>query len=113
MFQKTNNHVITILAAIVDGNNTPVGGLKIVGDHVPSGKHAESPLSDWSYSKASCLGCNYIKQGNIQFEPGPFEDGTWNIYVADANGTQLSKVIPLSYSSDPNQWVWDFFIFQK
>ncbi|MBN1991898.1 MAG: hypothetical protein JW953_04295 [Anaerolineae bacterium] len=111
--QGTTYHVITILVAVIDGNNTPIGGIKMVGDHVPSGAHKESPLSDWSYSKANCLDCSYIKQGNLQFEPGVFEDGTWNVYLADNNGSPLSEVIPLSYAADPNQWVWDFIIFQK
>jgi hypothetical protein len=46
-------------------------------------------------------------------EPGSFSDGTWNVYLADEGGAQLSKVVPLSYSTDPNQWVWDFIIFKK
>lgn len=112
-FQKTNYHIITIYAAIVDANNVPIGGLKLVGDHTPSGRHVESPPSDWRWSAANCLDCDYVKQGNLKFEPGPFEDGTWNIYLADSNGTQLSEMIPLSYSSNPEQWVWDFFILQK
>lgn len=111
-FQKTNYHNITIYVAIVDANNVPIGGLKMVGDHVPSGMHTESPLSDWQWSAANCLGCNYIKQGNLKFEPGPFIDGTWNIYLADGNGTKLSEIIPLSYSSNPDQWVWDFLLLQ-
>lgn len=112
-FQKTNYHLITIYAAIVDPNNVPIGGLKLVGDHTPSGRHVESPQSDWRWSVANCLGCSYIKQGNLKFEPGPFEDGTWNIYVADSNGTQLSPKISLSYSSNSDQWVWDFLLLQR
>jgi hypothetical protein len=111
--QKTNYHVITIYVAAVDANNTPIGGLKMVGDHTPSGMHAESALSDWNWSVANCLNCDYVKQGNLKFEPGPQTDGTWDIYLADANGTRLSKTIPLSYSSDPQQWVYDFLILQK
>ena len=112
-FQKTNHHVITIYAAIVDPNNVPIGGFKLVGDHTPSGRHVESPESDWRWSTANCLNCDYIKQGNLKFEPGPFEDGTWNVYLADSNGTQLSEIIPYSYSSSPETWVWDFIILQK
>ena len=112
-FQKTSYHIITIYVAAIDANNVPVGGLKLVGDHVPSGEHAESVLSDWSWSTANCLNCDYVKQGNLKFEPGAYVDGTWNIYLADDNGTPLSDVIPLSYSSDPQQWVWDFLILQK
>ena len=114
MFQKTNHHVITIYVAAVDANNVPVGGLKMVGDHAPSNNHAESGPSDYGrWSVVNCLDCDYIKQGNLKFEPGLFEDGTWTVYLADQNGTQLSEKIPLSYSSDQNQWVWDFLFFQQ
>jgi hypothetical protein len=112
-FQKTTYHVINIYVAVVTAGNVPIGGLKIVGDHVPSGAHAESALSDWNWSVVNCLDCDYIKQGNIKFEPGSFADGSWNIYLADQNGTQLSPVVPLAYSSNPDQWVWDFIIFKK
>jgi hypothetical protein len=112
-FQKTTNHVINIYAAIVSEGNVPIGGLKLVGDHVPSGTHVESGLSDWHWSVVNCLDCDYIKQGNIKFEPGSFSDGTWSVYLADESGAQLSKAVPLSYSTDPDQWVWDFIIFKK
>ncbi len=112
-FQPTNHHTITIYVAAVDQNNTPIGGLKMIGDHQPSGQHAESPLSDWNWSTANCLNCSYVKQGNLKFEPGLFADGTWEVYLSDSNGTQLSKKISLSYSSDPSTWVWDFLLFKK
>jgi hypothetical protein len=113
MFQKTTYHVINIYVAIVSAGNIPIGGLKVVGDHTPSGAHLESGTSDWNWSVTNCLDCDYIKFGNLKFEPGTFSDGVWNIYVADGQGTQLSPVVPLSYSSDPEKWVWDFIIFRK
>lgn len=112
-FQRTNYHVITIYAAIVSEGNIPVGGLKIVGDHTPSGMHVESGLSDWGWSAVNCLECDYVKQGNVKFEPATFADGVWNIYVADPSGKQLSPAVPLSYSADPEKWVWDFIIFSR
>jgi hypothetical protein len=112
-FQHTNYHVITIYVAIVSEDNIPIGGLKVIGDHIPSGMHVESGLSDWHWSVTNCLDCNYVKFGNLKFEPGTFSDGVWSIYVTDGSGAPLSQAVPLSYSSDPNQWVWDFIIFQK
>jgi hypothetical protein len=112
-FQRTSYHVITIYVAIVSAGNIPIGGLKIVGDQVPTGMHAESGMSDWGWSAVNCLECDYVKQGNVKFEPGTFEDGVWNIYVADQSGTRLSPIVPLSYSADPEKWVWDFIIFRK
>ncbi len=113
MFQGTSYHVITIYAAIVSDGNLPIGGLKLVADHTPSGRHVESGLSDWNWSVTNCLDCDYVKFGNAKLEPGTFEDGIWNIYVADEGGNQLSAPVPLSYSADPAQWVWDFIIFKK
>ncbi len=113
MFQKTNYHVITIYIAITTYDNVPIGGLKIIGDHTPSGMHIESGLSDWHWSVNNCLDCDYVKFGNVKLEPGTFSDGVWNIYVANEQGDRLSPVVPLTYSSDPEQWVWDFIIFRK
>lgn len=112
-FQKTAYHGITIYVAVVSEGNVPVGGYRVVGDHVPSGRHVVSDLSTWHWSVVNCLDCDYVKQGNLKFEPGTFEDGTWNIYLTDDNGQQLSPVVSFSYSADPNQWVWDFVIFRR
>jgi len=87
--------------------------MKIVGDHTPTGRHVESAPSDWFWSKSNCIDCGYIKFGNVKFEPGNFEDGTWSIYVADAQGNQLSPAVPFNYSAGQEQWVWDFVIFRK
>lgn len=113
MFQKTNYHVITVYVAVVSEGNIPIGGYKVIGDHVPSGLHVESGLSTWNWDAVNCLDCDYVKQGNLKFEPGPFTDGVWNIYLADENGTPLSETVSLAYSTDPAQWVWDFIIFRK
>ena len=99
--------------AVTTFDNVPVGDLKIIGDHTPSGQHVESAPSDWHWSVSNCLDCSYAKFGNTKFEPGPFTDGVWHIYLADSSGQKLSPVVPFTYSSDPEQWVWDFVIFRK
>lgn len=111
-FQRTTFHAVTVYVAVVSPGNIPLGGYKIVGDH-SSGLHAESGLSTWNWSVVNCLDCDYVKQGNLKFEPGTFMDGTWNIYLADAGGTQLSSPVALPYSGEPDQWVWDFVIFRQ
>jgi len=113
MFQSTSYHVITIYVAVVSSGNIPMGGYKVVGDHSPSGQHAESGLSTWDWGVTNCLECDYVKQGNLKFEPGSFTDGVWNIYLTDANGARMSETVALPYSSDPEQWVWDFIIFKQ
>jgi hypothetical protein len=104
--QKTTAIVIVNIIAITDPNGTPLGGFTVVGEH-SSGKTYKSPASSWSYDASSGIG-GYIKQGNVKFEPGVFEDGTWNIYVVDGGGTQVSDKVPLTYSSAEDQRVWDF-----
>jgi len=112
-FQKTTYPAITIYVAVVSEGNVPMGGYKVIGDHVPSGLHTESDISTWDWSVVNCLDCDYVKQGNLKFEPGPFMDGIWNIYLADSGGNPQSPVVSLTYSSDPQQWVWDFVIFRR
>lgn len=113
MFQGTNYHLVTVYIAVTDIANNPVGGYRIIGEHSPTGRRVESPPTTWDWSVANCLDCDYIKQGNVKFEPGPFEDGIWNLYVVDGGGSRVSETVPLSYSSDPSTWVWDFIIFRK
>lgn len=105
-WQKTNAPSLSNIIAITDGNDTPLGGYFVVGEH-SSGKTYKSPESSWQYD-ACTGGGGYGKCGNVKFEPGGFEDGTWTIYIVDGGGTQLSDKIPLSYSSDPEQRYWDF-----
>lgn len=112
-FQTTNHHPIVIFVAVVNEKNIPLGGYKVIGDHTPSGRHVESTLTEPDWSQVNCLSCGYIKQGNVKLEPGNFEDGIWNIYLADINDRQLSPVVPLSYSADPSTWVWDFVLFKR
>jgi hypothetical protein len=112
-FQRTSNNGIVVFVAAVDQNNTPIGGMKIVGISSATGERKESAPSSWSYDAVNCLDCSYVKQGNVKFEPGAFYDTTWNIYLADGGGTQVSPAVPLSYSSSPDTWVWDFIIFKQ
>lgn len=49
-----------------------------------------------------------MKQGNLKVELGGYEDGTWQIWVADGGGTQVSNRVALNYSSNPESWAWDF-----
>jgi hypothetical protein len=113
VFQKTNYHAITVYVAVVSEGNIPVGGFKVIGDHVPTGQHVESGISTWNWDVANCKDCDYVKFGNIKFEPGPFMDGIWNIYLVDSAGSPVSPVVSLTYSADPTQWVWDFVLFRR
>lgn len=106
-WQKTTSPTLSNIFAVTDANGTPIGGYYIVGEH-SSGRTYKTPATTWAYD-ACTGGGGYGKCGNVKFEPGGgFEDGTWYVYVVDGGGTQLSDKVPLSYSSDPDQWYWDF-----
>jgi hypothetical protein len=106
MSQRTQNNLIAGVVKISDGNGTPLGGLYVMGQH-SSGKTYKSPESSWSDSEYIGFQ-NYAKIGNVKVELGGFEDGTWQLYVADSGGNQLSDKLSLSFSSDPSQWHWVF-----
>lgn len=112
-FSHTTNNFIFVCVAIVDANNTPLYGYKVVGDspNVEFGSHVESAPScaDWCATTGQS---GLVKACNVKFEPGPFIDGVWNIRVVDGGGSQVSPTVSLPYSTDPNQWAWDFIVFK-
>jgi hypothetical protein len=111
-FQGTDFHQIIVYVNITDSNETPLGGFRAIADS-STGMHYESPTESlWEYRHTAVIG-SYIKRYNLKLELGPFIDGSWNIYLIDGAGNQVSPVVTLPYSSDPNQWVWDFVWFMK
>jgi len=111
-YTHTNNPYIYLLVEILDQSKTPLGGFRVVGDS-SDGKHwisEESCYGQWCKTTGSG---GYAKVGNVSFEPGPFFDGTWSVYLADKAGQQVSPVVTLPYSSDPSQWVWDHILFMQ
>jgi len=110
-FTHTTNHTIVVFVEILNAGGTPLGGYRVVGDST-EGIHWVSEESCWEWCKATPPG-GYAKVANVTFEPGPFIDGAWNIYLADGGGAQVSPVITLPYSTDPNQWTWDFILFKQ
>ena len=110
MFTHTNNTAIVVFVTVTDANNTPLGGYRVVGDSTVDVPQVVSPESCWSWCTHTGQG-GYAKVANLKFEPGPFIDGAWNIYLADSSGNRVSPVVSLTYSTDPSQWVWDFVSF--
>jgi hypothetical protein len=111
-FTHTNNPFMYVIIEILDPGNTPLGGYRVVGDS-SDGQHfvsEESCYGQWCKTTGSG---GYAKVGNVSFEPGPFIDGTWSIYLVDKGDAQVSPVVTLAYSTDPNQWTWDFILFRQ
>jgi outer membrane biosynthesis protein TonB len=111
-FQKTQNSILSNIILISDANGTPLGGYKLKAVH-STGIDYESAPSSWQMDALNGLE-GYVKFGNLKFEPpGGFQDGTWTVWVVDSGGNQVSKKVPLSYSSNPSTWAWDFIWFSQ
>jgi len=107
----TTNPWAEVYVEILNAAGTPLGGYRVVGDST-DGKHWVSNESCWDWCTHTPTG-GYAKVANVKFEPGSFIDGAWNIYLVDGGGTQVSPVVTLPYSTDPNQWYWDFILFKQ
>lgn len=110
-FTPTTFPAITVYVEILDANNTPLGGYRVVGDSTDD-QHWVSDESCWSWCTHTPEG-GYAKVANAKFEPGSFIDGAWNVYIVDGAGNQVSPVVSFPYSTDPNQWFWDHILFKK
>ena len=77
----TANSFLTSYVAIVNGQEIPIGGIKVVGRFKPGGDYHESPLSKWFLEGYSALG-EVVKSGSVKFEPpGGILKGTWFIHL--------------------------------
>jgi hypothetical protein len=103
---KTGYTAIINYVFVTDGNGTPLGGYKVVA-RSSTGLSYTSPESSWQ-GFHNALDGSCIKFVNLKTELGPYFDGTWDIYLADSAGNQVSNTVSLPYSSDQNAWVWDF-----
>lgn len=108
LWVPTTNSWLVIYFALVDANNVPIGGLKVVGDHT-NGIHKVSAESCYQYCESNGYS-GTVKQGNVKFE-APLESGTWNLYVVDGGGAQVSDVIPMTI--DVNNPGWAFMILRR
>ncbi len=101
-FQTTNSWLVILIAA-TDGNNVPIGNLKVVGDHSPSGLHHESGETCFDFCKYSGL-AGTVKWGNVSFEPPRYETGVWNLYLVDGAGNQVSDLISVGVDFNSPGW---------
>lgn len=100
----TTNSFLVMYVALVDTNQIPIGGLKIVGTRLDHNLTYESPLSTWHFEGYNAPG-QVTKTGNVKFEPpGGIEDTNWVIYVADADGNRLSDEVPFTTTAADKQW---------
>ncbi len=100
----TTNPFLVMYVAVVDPNEIPIGGMKIVGTRLDHNLTYESPLSTWHYEGYSAPG-HVVKSGNLKFEPpGGIENISWIIHLEDASGNRLSADIPFNSNADDKQW---------
>lgn len=100
----TTNSFIVVYVAVVDPNEIPIGGMKIVGTRLDHNLTYESPLSTWHYEGYNAPG-QVVKSGNVKFEPpGGIENTSWRLYLADANGTRMSDEVQFDTNESDKQW---------
>lgn len=107
----TTNSFLTVYVAIVDPNEIPIGGIKIVGTRLDHNLTYDSPLSTWHFEGYSAPG-TVIKSGNVKFEPpGGIESTSWSLHLEDAQGNRLSEDVP--FDTDVNDKQWYFIKFRR
>lgn len=100
----TSNSFLVMYVAIVDPNEIPIGGMKIIGTRLDHNLTYESPLSTWYYEGYNAPG-DVIKSGNVKFEPpGGIENTSWVIHLADAQGNRMSADVPFETDANAKQW---------
>ncbi len=107
----TTNSFLVMYVAVVDPNDTPIGGMKIVGTRLDHNLTYESPLTTWHFEGYNAPG-EVVKSGNVKFEPpGGIETTNWILHLEDANGHRQSNDIP--FNTDQNSRQWYFVRFQR
>ena len=107
----TTNSFIVIYVAVVDPNEIPIGGMKVVGTRLDHNLTYESPMSTWHYEGYNAPG-QVRKSGNLKFEPpGGIEATSWLLHLADAQGNRLSDDVP--FDTDPASKQWYFVKFRR
>jgi hypothetical protein len=105
----TTNSFMVIYVAIVDINEVPIGGMKIIGTRLDHNLTYESLLSTWHYEGYNAPG-EVVKSGNVKFEPpGGIESISWKLYLADANGAQMSETVQFDTNQNDKQWYFITF----
>jgi len=107
----TTNSFIVVYVAVVDPNEIPIGGMKIVGTRLDHNLTYESLLTTWHYEGYNAP-AHVMKSGNVKFEPpGGIENTSWRLYLADANGSRMSDDV--QFDTDQNDKQWYFVKFRR
>ncbi len=96
--------------AVTNGSNVPIGGMKIIGDHSPSGMHWESPETCFDWCAPTAPGGD-AKVGNVKFEPPAYIAGTWTLKLVDGGGGLAAA--PVTVPVDPANPQWYFLLFRQ
>jgi hypothetical protein len=107
---RTTVPFLTGYIAIVNAQEIPIGGVKVVGVFEPGGQRHESPLSKWFFDVATAPGA-VAKSGSVKFEPGGIQAGTWFIHLENEQGVRLSE--DLAINTDPANPEWFYVKFKQ
>ncbi len=107
---STTSTQLVMYIAVTNGSNVPIGGMKIIGDHSPSGAHVESPPTCFEWCAPTAPGGD-AKVGNVKFEPPAYEAGTWTLKLVDGGGALAAA--PVTIPVDPANPQWYFLLFRQ
>ncbi len=106
----TTGSQLVMYIAVTSANNVPIGGMKIIGDHSPSGMHVESPATCFNWCAPTAPGGD-AKVGNVKFEPPAYIAGTWTLKLVDGGGALAAA--PVTVGVDPANPQWYFLLFRQ
>lgn len=102
----TSNNFLTMYVAMVNKQEIPIGGLKLVGVFQPGGATHETELSKWHFEGYSVPSPGQVlKTGSVKFEPpGGFHDGKWIVHLQNEAGQRMSADFEFHTSADIPKW---------
>jgi len=103
----TNHLDFDVYIAVVDANNTPLNGYKVVGVH-NSGLRAESGPSAGDWTENS--GAMYYKAGNIKYQVANSPGGVWQLQLVDGAGVAVAAPLDFPFAQDDLKW---YFVLYK
>ena len=106
---QTSNHFLTGYIAIVNNQEVPIGGMKVIGRFQPGDIYYETALSNWFFEGYSAPGA-VLKSGSVKFEPGGIQKGTWSLHLANEQGDRFSDDVLIH--TDPAHKEWFFIKFK-
>jgi hypothetical protein len=103
----TNHFDFDAFIAITDGDNHPLSGYRIVGQH-SSGLQVESQTSAGEWTENS--GAMHYKAGNIKYHVPNSPDGVWRLQLVDEAGQPVAPWVELPFAQSAPTWYFILYV---